>query len=490
VVEEEVAGGKRGAEEILRWKVLAEGYKYRLLSADKELARAKIRLNALINRDVSESVEFRDYPPLRIEYTEFMIRQRITPADRMMDMYLDYALIFSPDYRKRMAEVRQARYNLLSSQGALRPTIDFIGNYGGNSQPVLGILNSWDVGMYMSFDLYKQQKYENVGISRSQLESSLVREQQYLRDLRADVRSLYISNAATNEQVRLQRKQQKTAREYLKEISARYAAGGSTNLEVVEAFENFYNYQVNLIDTIYGAFIEFANLFSTIGFSFTYSKPAPKMFWQYREHGLTLDYDLKSLEDHTFDFIDDRDAGQVIRRIEADPSLAGLRDRTGHTALHYAVSRGYATIAESLLKKGADPDAMDYLDGTPLMMSLSICPGESRVAMTDLLIKYRADVNKISHFYPPLTWAAMSNDLENVRGLVKAGAKLDAQVPYLKTTPIHAAIFSGNIELVKFLVESGADTSAKNDDGFTPLDIAWQFEFMELVKYLESIGAR
>jgi len=66
--------------------------------------------------------------------------------------------------------------------------------------------------MYMSVDLYRQQKYENVGISRLQLESSRVREQQYLRDLRADVRSLYISNASSNEQVRLQRKQQKTAR--------------------------------------------------------------------------------------------------------------------------------------------------------------------------------------------------------------------------------------------------------------------------------------
>lgn len=489
-VEEEVAAGKRGAEEPLRWKVIIDGYQNRLLNAEKELARAKIRLNALINRDVSESVEFSDYPPLRMEYTEFMIQQRITPRDRMMDMYLDYALLFSPDYRKRMAEVRQAKYNLLASQGALRPTVDIVSNYGGNSQPLFGIMNGWDAGMFISFDLYKQQKYENVGVSRSQLKSSEVREQQYLRDLRADVRSLYISNASSNEQVRLQRKQQKTAREYLKEISARYDAGSASNLEVVEAFENFYNNQVNLIDTIYGAFIEFDNLCTTIGFSYTYSKPAPKMFWQYRERGLQLDYDLKSLDDHTFDFIDDKDSGKVTHRMEADPSLVSLRDRTGHTALHYAVSRGYVTIAETLLRKGADPEAVDYLDGTPLMMALCICPKESRMAMTNLLIKNRADVNKISHYYPPLTWAAMSNDLESVRVLVQAGAKLDTRMPHLKTTALHASIFSGNIELVRFLVESGADISAENVDGFTPLDLAWQFEFMELVKYLESIGAR
>jgi len=36
-------------------------------------------------------------------------------------MYLDYALIFSPDYKRRMAEVSRRKYNLLSSQGALRP---------------------------------------------------------------------------------------------------------------------------------------------------------------------------------------------------------------------------------------------------------------------------------------------------------------------------------------------------------------------------------
>jgi hypothetical protein len=28
----------------------------------------------------------------------------------------------------------------------------------------------------------------------------------------------------------------------------------------------------------------------------------------------------------------------------------------------------------------------------------------------------------------------------------------------------------------------------QNGDGFTPLDIAWQLELMELVKYLENIG--
>ena len=59
-----------------------------------------------------------------------------------------------------------------------------------------------------------------------------------------------------------------------------------------------------------------------------------------------------------------------------------------------------------------------------------------------------------------------------------------------------------NIESVKFLVSEGADVNAKDEYGWTPLDVAKNsytedtverkstVEFKEIVKYLESKGAK
>ncbi len=48
------------------------------------------------------------------------------------------------------------------------------------------------------------------------------------------------------------------------------------------------------------------------------------------------------------------------------------------------------------------------------------------------------------------------------------------------------ASFRGSLEVVKFLVENGADVNAKDDKGKTVLDIAREKEYTTIVKYLES----
>lgn len=485
-----VKAGKRGDEDILRWQVLIDNYKEKLVSANKDLANAKVRLDTLMNRDASEPIEVADSHLLRFEYIDFMIRQQQYSKEQMINMFLDYAGIFNPTLKQKSAEELAANHYLLSEQATLRPTVDLLSNYGGRSTSSYGVYNSWDTGMYASFDLYRQQKFENIKIRKLQLELSKVEEQQTMRDLKSDVRTLYASNASLNEQVNLQRKQQKTSRQYLKEVSAKYAAGGVSNLEVIEAFDSFYKNQVALVDSTYNAFTEFANLYNLIGFSFLYRKPAPNMYWRYKEHGLKLDYDLKSLEDPVFQFMDERDFEKAKSIFKNNPSFFKIRDKAGQTALHYAVDRGYVDCVEFILQNGADPDAVNYLDGTPLVRAICFCPAESNLSISNLLIKYGADVNKVSHYYTPLNWAAMKNKIDIAKALVHAGAKVNARDAYMKLTPLHFSAFWGNVDMAKFFVESGADMSLENSDGLTPYDLAWQYEYLDLVKFFDSIGAK
>ena len=53
------------------------------------------------------------------------------------------------------------------------------------------------------------------------------------------------------------------------------------------------------------------------------------------------------------------------------------------------------------------------------------------------------------------------------------GACIDAQSQY-GFTPIYMAAQEGQEEVVKFLLEAGADHSLPNDEGFCPLDVAMQ----------------
>ena len=51
-------------------------------------------------------------------------------------------------------------------------------------------------------------------------------------------------------------------------------------------------------------------------------------------------------------------------------------------------------------------------------------------------------------------------------------------------TPLYIACKNGNINVVKYLVENGADINKKNKDKWTPLFIACYKEHIPIVKYL------
>lgn len=57
-------------------------------------------------------------------------------------------------------------------------------------------------------------------------------------------------------------------------------------------------------------------------------------------------------------------------------------------------------------------------------------------------------------------------------------------------TPLILAVKKGKLEIVKFLVENGADVAKEDKDGRTPLWLTTTAGHLELVLYLESAGAK
>ncbi len=84
--------------------------------------------------------------------------------------------------------------------------------------------------------------------------------------------------------------------------------------------------------------------------------------------------------------------------------------------------------------------------------------------------------------------AMQSERLNVVRLLIEHGANVDAQSKSL-STPLHVAVVRRNVDIVKLLIEKGANIDAQSDDGDTPLhDAVWQGCF-DLAEVLISNGA-
>lgn len=71
-----------------------------------------------------------------------------------------------------------------------------------------------------------------------------------------------------------------------------------------------------------------------------------------------------------------------------------------------------------------------------------------------------------------LNYAAIYNNIDIVKLLVKAGADLD-KANDDDETPLHTAVHLGNIKIVKFLIDSGANINKRDSiDRYTPLHLA------------------
>ena len=65
-----------------------------------------------------------------------------------------------------------------------------------------------------------------------------------------------------------------------------------------------------------------------------------------------------------------------------------------------------------------------------------------------------------------------------------------ARLLQLVRTPLHTAANMGTVEVVKALLELGADPTALNNDGLTPADIAEDKGRSDVVQVLRSGAAR
>ena len=80
---------------------------------------------------------------------------------------------------------------------------------------------------------------------------------------------------------------------------------------------------------------------------------------------------------------------------------------------------------------------------------------------------------------------SQDGDLEQLKKMVNSKDGEDCQ-----KTPLHKAAECGNLEMVKILIQMGADLDAKNDYGGTPLHYSAFLGKAQVAEYLIQMGAQ
>ena len=130
-----------------------------------------------------------------------------------------------------------------------------------------------------------------------------------------------------------------------------------------------------------------------------------------------------------------------------------------------AAYRGHKEIVELLIAEGADLEAMDIFEDTPLDQAIK----KKHTETADLLRKHGGKTYEELKVAESIYAAIELGNIEVVKQHLAAGADVNAKKQGgLGETPLHYAAKERRTEIVKLLINKGANVNAIGD-GRTPL---------------------
>ncbi len=157
-------------------------------------------------------------------------------------------------------------------------------------------------------------------------------------------------------------------------------------------------------------------------------------------------------------------------------------------ALITAVRTANYKIVEILLKNGANPDFKGNADTSPL---IETCFADDNLnkhfKILKLLIKFGADVNMQVYGDSALASAVMKGNVKVVKYLVEHGANVNTVDLFGNTILINLCnLKNEQYEIAKYLIKKGADIRIKNHRNLTALDYAKKRKFKRLISLLQK----
>ncbi len=150
-------------------------------------------------------------------------------------------------------------------------------------------------------------------------------------------------------------------------------------------------------------------------------------------------------------------------------------DEENSTPLHAAVDGGHIQVVEVLLRYKAHPDESRGKQLPPFLLASA----QGKLEMMKLMVQYCG--KEIVHCRDLYGQTALHrcahaiNSVEMIRFLIENGAEVDA-IDDQERVPLIAAIKSGSLGGVKILIKNGADIFVKDRNGLNPLHYAVKYK--------------
>lgn len=186
------------------------------------------------------------------------------------------------------------------------------------------------------------------------------------------------------------------------------------------------------------------------------------------------------------------DLSAVERLLEEGASVED-RDDSGRMALVAAAYENHLEVARKLIEAGADVNVKDDTEQSAYLISTSEVGDDPRLLR--LTLENGADVESLDSYNGTgLIRASERGYAEIVKELLNTDIDVD-HVNNLEWTALLEAIILGDggsqhTEVVRLLVDSGADVNLADGDGVTPLEHARKSDYKEIVQILEDAGAK
>jgi len=161
--------------------------------------------------------------------------------------------------------------------------------------------------------------------------------------------------------------------------------------------------------------------------------------------------------------------------------------------IHDAVQAKDIEEIKRLIKEGiASVNDRGYCNNTPLheLAYSEHNDKEKMIAIAALLLENNADINAQSHAgRTPLHVAIQEGKVELATFFIKNGANMNIQKFEYKTTPLHEAMRYRRKNSAILLIESGARTDIKDEEGQSALHYAVRFNHLNIVQALLKYDA-
>lgn len=181
----------------------------------------------------------------------------------------------------------------------------------------------------------------------------------------------------------------------------------------------------------------------------------------------------------------------AVERLIREGASVMARDNRSRTALLAATHGNHPAVARALIAAGADVNAKDDIQDSPYLYA----GAEGRIEILKMTLAAGADLKSVNRYGgTALIPAAHHGHPDAVRILLGTAIDKD-HVNKLGWTALLEAVILGDggpihTEIVRLLVDAGANVNLADRDGVTPLAHAKRRGFREMARILESRGAR